>query len=57
VWSKLLVTAMKVVLRHVCNALLCHEVTIKQAVQNMSVFQICSWKGLVGKAQALNQFS
>ena len=52
-----LVKAMKVVLQSLCNVLLHKEVTLNQAVQNMSAFRVCSWKGFVGKAQGLNKFS
>ena len=52
-----MLVTMKVVLKPVCNVLLQNEVTLNQAVQNMSAFRVCSWKGLVGKAQGLNQFS
>jgi hypothetical protein len=54
---RLLVAIMKVVLQPVCNVLLYNEVTLNQAVQNMSAFRVFSWKGFVGKAQGLNQFS
>jgi len=49
--KRFVVAAMKVVLQPVCNVLLYNEVTLNQAVQNMSAFRLCSWKGFVGKAQ------